>query len=69
MDLPWEKLCKLSYARGLRASKGGALLVDVDGAEVWIPQKLIDDKSDVWQEGDVGDLVIPEWFAAEKGLV
>lgn len=68
-DLPWDKLCKFE-ARALRKSKGGgALLVEIDGEEIWIPQSVIDDKSEMWVEGDMGELVIPLWFAEKKGLV
>lgn len=67
MDLPEHKLFR-TFAVGMKESKGGALLVDVDGDEVWIPQAMIDDKSDVSAEGDEGDLVIPLDFAEKKGL-
>lgn len=67
-DLPWDKLCKFE-ARALRKSKGGALLVEIDGEEIWIPQSIIDDKSEVWIEGDIGELVISLWFAEKEGLV
>jgi hypothetical protein len=68
MDLSWDKLCTFSNSKGIKISKGGALLVEVDGDEVWIPCAMIDDKSEVWKEGDEGDLVIPIFFAEKKGL-
>lgn len=47
-----------------------ALLVEVDGEEVWIPLSQIDeDASDLGEgskRGDRGLLVIPEWLAEEK---
>ena len=47
-----------------------AVLVRVDGAEVWIPKSQIDDASEVWslKNAGPGDLVIPLWLAEEKGL-
>lgn len=57
-DLPWDKLCKFE-SRALRKSKGGALLVEIDSEEIWVPKSVIDDKSEVWVEGDIGELVIP----------
>lgn len=36
---------------------------------VWVPKKLIRDDSEVREQGDSGILVIPEWFALEKGLI
>lgn len=47
-----------------------AILVRVqDDLEVWIPQSLIHDDSEVWEEGDEGVLIIPEWFASQRGLI
>lgn len=45
-----------------------AILVEVDDAEYWIPKSQIDDDSEVYQDGDEGTLVIPEWLASEKGF-
>lgn len=46
-----------------------ALLVAVpDHGEVWFPQSQIDDRSDVYREGDEGDLWISQWIAEQKGL-
>lgn len=45
-----------------------ALLVLVEGEEVWIPKSQIDDDSEVWREGQEGALVIPEWLAEAKGI-
>lgn len=46
-----------------------ALLCEIDGEQVWIPKGQIDDDSEVFQEGQDGQLVISEWIAKEKGLV
>ncbi len=46
-----------------------AILVEVDGVEVWIPQSQITDSSEVWKEGDEGTLVITEWIATQKELL
>jgi len=47
-----------------------AILVDIEGMDepLWIPQSQIDDRSEVWCEGDEGDLVISEWLAEQKGI-
>lgn len=55
-------------ARCVKATKA-AILVNIEGKEHWIPQSQIDDDSEVWQEGDEGELIISEWFATKKGLV
>lgn len=46
-----------------------ALLVDVDGKEVWIPKSQIDDDSEVYKAGTDGTLIVSEWIAKEKRLV
>lgn len=46
-----------------------ALLCLIDGREVWIPKSQIDDDSEVWEEGQSGDLVVTEWFATKEGLI
>jgi hypothetical protein len=48
---------------------GSALLCEIDGREVWIPQSQIDDDSEVYEGGDEGELVISQWIAEQKGLV
>ena len=47
---------------------GLALICQVDGQSVVIPKSQIREASEVKKEGDEGDLVIPEWLAAQKGL-
>ena len=46
-----------------------ALLVVIEGAEVWIPKSQITDDSEVYKFGHTGTLVITEFIAIEKGLV
>jgi len=48
---------------------GKALLVLLDGEEVWIPHSQIDEDSEVYGEGDEGTLVITEWFAEKEGMI
>lgn len=56
--------------RAIKESKSGeALLVAVDGKEVWIPQSQIDDDSEVFEVGNRGELVVSQWIAEQKGLV
>lgn len=45
-----------------------AILVSVQGAELWIPQSHVTDDSEVYQAGDEGTLVITKWIAEQKGL-
>ena len=46
----------------------GAILIETEEAEVWIPKALIKDSSDVNKEGDSGDLHITRGIAEEKDL-
>jgi hypothetical protein len=48
---------------------GAAVLCRIDGAEHWIPKTQIHDDSEVWEEGQEGELVITEWIAKQKGLI
>lgn len=51
----------------LRATEK-AILVNVDGEELWIPLSQVDDDSEVYSEGDEGTLIITAWIARQKGL-
>jgi hypothetical protein len=52
----------------LRATEA-ALLCEIDGKQVWIPQSQIDDDSEVWEPEQEGDLIVSQWIAEQKGLV
>ena len=45
-----------------------ALLVEVEGKQVWIPKSQVDDESEVYGEGHEGELVVSDWIAMQKGL-
>ena len=52
------------------AETEAAILVQIDDEEVWIPRsQLHPEDNEVREVGDVGELVITEWIAEEKGLV
>jgi hypothetical protein len=46
-----------------------AILVRVEGKEVWIPKSHIHDDSEVFKKGTDGRLIISQWIAEQKGLV
>ncbi len=58
---------RIDHVKVVRES-GAALLVLIDGQQVWIPKSQVLDESEVWGDGDQGQLVIPEWLAIERGL-
>lgn len=50
-----------------------AMLVDVEGEEIWIPYSHVDDDSELYKgkdcpEGTEGTLVVSDWIAGQKGL-
>jgi hypothetical protein len=60
--------CSLGDAQVIRETDK-ALLVDLDGSEVWVPKSVVHDDSEVWSaENAVGDLVVKYWWAAKNGL-
>ncbi len=46
-----------------------AILVAVEGEEVWVPRSVVDDTSEVQKKGDKGELTVAEWFAQKQGWV
>ena len=46
----------------LKHETDSAVLVEIDGEDIWIPKSQITTMSDF-------DLDIPEWLAIEKGLI
>jgi hypothetical protein len=50
-------------------STDAAVLCEIDGEEMWIPQSQIHDDSEVWKEGDEGKLVVSQWIAKKKDLI
>lgn len=45
-----------------------AILVDIDGDQHWVPKSVVDDDSEVWEEGQEGELVIAGWFADKENI-
>lgn len=44
-------------------------IIDAEGRQYWIPKSLICEESEVWHDGDKGDIYIPEWFALQEGMI
>lgn len=51
------------------AESDKAILVDIEGEEFWIPKSEVDDDSEVWSDGDEGDLIISTFIARKRGLI
>jgi hypothetical protein len=43
--------------------------LDREKKPYWVPKSQIHDNSEVWQKGQVGMLVVKEWFARQKGWI
>lgn len=52
----------------LRQETDDALLVEVDGEDVWLPKSQVLDRSGLREAGDVGCVTIPRWLARDRGL-
>jgi len=37
--------------------------------DTWIPQSCVHEDSEVWKDGQEGDLVVKTWFAEKEGWV
>lgn len=44
-----------------------AILVEIEGEEIWVPQVCVSDNSEVWKPGDTGTLIVSAWIARAKG--
>lgn len=45
-----------------------ALLVEIAGAEFWVPKSQIHDDSEVYKADTDGKLVVSEWLAKKNGF-
>lgn len=46
-----------------------ALLVRIEGEEVWLPKSQLCEDSDKLEEGETGTIMLPSWLAFDKGLM
>ena len=56
----------------IMAETSSALLCSFDGEEHWVPKSLMDEDGDINKSsgvGATGDVIIPEWFAVQEGIV
>lgn len=51
------------------AETSKAILVEVEGDEIWIPKSAVDDDSEVYGKGHVGELIVADWLAEKEGWV
>jgi hypothetical protein len=70
VDLSKDELYEFE-GRIKTVTRNGGVLIEraEDGEEFWIPEGAIDDKSECYQKGDVGVILIEYEMAKKKGLV
>lgn len=44
-----------------------ALLVKIDGKDVWIPKSVVHDDSEVYEVGHEGEVIVRRWWAEKNG--
>lgn len=53
----------------VKAETDRAILVEIEGEEVWVPKSAIEEESEVWsQKNGSGDLIVARWWAEKRGL-
>ena len=45
-----------------------AILVEIEGDDYWVPQSQVLSDSEVWEDGDMGTLVVNDWWVRKGGL-
>jgi hypothetical protein len=70
MDLPSSELYECEGRIKVVTRNGGVLVERAeDGEEFWIPDGAIDDKSECYQKGDQGVILIERRLAVKKGMI
>lgn len=70
MDLPTSELYECEGRIKVVTRNGGVLVERADdGSEFWIPQDAIDDKSECYQQGDEGVILIERRLAIKKEMI
>jgi len=50
----------------IKQTSKAILVRDVVGDTHWVPNSVVHDDSEVWQQGDRGDLIVESWFAEKE---
>lgn len=53
--------------RCIKETPMAILCKPADGGSFWVPQSQVHDDSDVWKEGQEGELVVTSWYAKKEG--
>lgn len=55
----------------IKAETDKAILVycgDIDKDPFWIPKSQVDDRSEIWKAGEIGELMVSEWIMTKRDL-
>lgn len=52
-----------------KATDKALFAVPKDDTGFWVPKSVVHDDSEVWKDGDKGDLVVKQWWAEKEGRV
>jgi hypothetical protein len=65
-----DEKAELGLGRGEKETEKALLVIlEETGDEVWVPKSQIHDDSEVFKEGQSGEVVVSAWWAEKKGLV
>ena len=60
---------RIEDAKCERETSRAILVSHDDLGELWIPKSCVHDDSEVFGDGDLGDLVVKSWWAEKQGWV
>lgn len=66
MSRPGDEPHTMGEGKCIRAT-AKALLVRIGDKEVWVPQSVVHDDSEVFKDGDEGTFVVKLWWAEKNG--
>jgi hypothetical protein len=52
-----------------KAESERAILVEIEGEEIWVPKSQVVNDSEVYKKGDDGVLILTRWICEQKKLV
>ena len=64
-------LCTFDNCKILKVTEKGGVLVHIGklDRDVWFFQDMIHENSEIWKEGQEGQLVVSEWVTTKKDLI
>lgn len=63
-----DRIVEISNVEVIKSTPKALLCLLEDGHEVWVPRSVIDEESEVSDDGDQGVLIVAGWFAEKEEL-